>query len=69
MLEPWEHARHVAESLVPGGVLIGYVATTTQLSRIAEDLREQRCWTEPQAWESCTGRGTWSGWRSAPSTG
>ena len=37
--------------LLPGGVLVGYVATTTQLSRLVEDLREQQCWTEPQAWE------------------
>ena len=42
----------VAAALVPGGVLVGYVATTTQLSRLVEALREQRCWTEPQAWES-----------------
>ena len=35
----------------PGGVLVGYVATTTQLSRLVEDLRAQQCWTEPQAWE------------------
>ncbi len=41
----------VAAALIPGGVLVGYVATTTQLSRLVEDLREQQCWTEPQAWE------------------
>ena len=35
-----------------GGVLVGYVATTTQLSSLTEALREQGCWTEPQAWES-----------------
>ena len=52
MLAPWEQLDPVAKSLVPGGVLVGYVATTTQLSRLVEDLREQRCWTEPQAWES-----------------
>jgi tRNA (adenine57-N1/adenine58-N1)-methyltransferase len=51
MLAPWEHLGTVAATLVPGGVLVGYVATTTQLSRLVEDLREQRCWTEPQAWE------------------
>ncbi len=42
MLAPWEHLDIVAKSLVPGGVLVGYVATTTQLSRLVEDLREQR---------------------------
>lgn len=51
MLAPWEHLGTVAAALIPGGVLVGYVATTTQLSRLVEDLREQKCWTEPQAWE------------------
>jgi tRNA (adenine57-N1/adenine58-N1)-methyltransferase catalytic subunit len=51
MLAPWEQLSTVAVALIPGGVLVGYVATTTQLSRLVEDLREQRCWTEPQAWE------------------
>jgi tRNA (adenine57-N1/adenine58-N1)-methyltransferase catalytic subunit len=52
MLAPWEHLDTVAKALVPGGVLVGYVATTTQLSRLVEDLRGQQCWTEPQAWET-----------------
>jgi len=52
MLAPWEHLGTVADALVPGGVLVGYVATTTQLSRLTEALREQQCWTEPEAWES-----------------
>ncbi len=51
MLAPWEQLSTVAAALIPGGVLVGYVATTTQLSRLVEDLRGQRCWTEPQAWE------------------
>ena len=38
--------------LRPGGVLVVYVATTTQLSRIAEDLRSHGQWTEPRAEES-----------------
>lgn len=42
----------VKKALVPGGVLIVYVATTTQLSRVVEALREQTCWTEPRSWES-----------------
>lgn len=52
MLSPWEHLDTVAKALVPGGVLVGYVASTTQLSRLAEALREQQCWTEPEAWET-----------------
>ncbi|MBA3905860.1 MAG: tRNA (adenine-N1)-methyltransferase [Pseudonocardiales bacterium] len=52
MLAPWDQLEPVRAALVPGGVLVGYVATTTQLSRLMESLREQQCWTEPQAWES-----------------
>lgn len=52
MLDPWEHVDAVAEALRPGGVLVVYVATTTQLSRIAEDLRADGRWTEPRAEES-----------------
>jgi tRNA (adenine57-N1/adenine58-N1)-methyltransferase catalytic subunit len=52
MLAPWEHLDTVANALIPGGVLVGYVATTTQLSRLVEDLRAQQRWTEPQAWET-----------------
>jgi tRNA (adenine57-N1/adenine58-N1)-methyltransferase len=52
MLSPWQVLPRVAEALRPGGVLIGYVATTTQLSRLVEALREHGGFTEPAAWES-----------------
>jgi len=52
MLAPWENLEAVATALAPGGVLIAYLATTTQLSRIAEDLRADGRFTEPHAWES-----------------
>lgn len=52
MLSPWEMLPVVARSVIPGGVLVIYVATTTQLSKVTEALREQQCWTEPQAWET-----------------
>lgn len=52
MLAPWECLPTVSEVLVPGGVLVAYVATTTQLSDVVEALRRQECWTEPRAWES-----------------
>lgn len=52
MLHPWEVLPAVSAALVPGGVLTVYVATTTQLSRAAEALREAGCYTEPQAWET-----------------
>jgi tRNA (adenine57-N1/adenine58-N1)-methyltransferase len=51
MLAPWEIADTAAKAVVPGGVLCCYVATTTQLSRVVETLREATCWTEPQPWE------------------
>ncbi|MCG2797846.1 MAG: tRNA (adenine-N1)-methyltransferase [Cellulomonas sp.] len=52
MLAPWENLAAVAAALVPGGVLLAYVATTTQLSRLAEDVRADGRYTEPVAWES-----------------
>ncbi|MFH5822728.1 tRNA (adenine-N1)-methyltransferase [Georgenia sp. AZ-5] len=52
MLAPWENLEVVADALAPGGVLVAYVATTTQLSRFAEDARATERFTEPQAWES-----------------
>jgi tRNA (adenine57-N1/adenine58-N1)-methyltransferase len=52
MLEPWAVLPTVAPALRPGGVLIGYVATTTQLSTYVEAVREQAVWTEPHAWET-----------------
>lgn len=52
MLAPWECLDVVSDALIPGGVLICYVATTTQLSRVAEGIRAHGGFTEPTAWES-----------------
>ena len=52
MLAPWECLGVVADALLPGGVLICYVATATQLSRVAEAVRDHGGYTEPEAWES-----------------
>jgi tRNA (adenine57-N1/adenine58-N1)-methyltransferase len=52
MLAPWECLEVVADALAPGGVLICYVATATQLSRVAEAMRDHGGFTEPSAWES-----------------
>ena len=52
MLAPWENIDTAAYALAPGGVLICYVATATQLSRTAEDLRADGRFTEPEAVES-----------------
>lgn len=52
MLAPWECVDAVAHALSPGGMVIGYVATTTQLSRFTETLRAHGEFTEPQPWET-----------------
>jgi tRNA (adenine57-N1/adenine58-N1)-methyltransferase len=52
MLAPWECLDVVGRALRPGGILVAYVATTTQLSRLGEVLREIGQWTEPRAEES-----------------
>lgn len=52
MLAPWENIDAAATSLRSGGVLICYVATATQLSRVAEEIRKNGSFTEPHAWES-----------------
>lgn len=52
MLAPWDALPAVSKALVPGGVLLVYVATVTQLSKVVEALRAQECWTEPRSWES-----------------
>jgi tRNA (adenine57-N1/adenine58-N1)-methyltransferase len=52
MLTPWECLPLLSRALLPGGVFIGYVATTPQLSELVESLREHGGFTEPRAWES-----------------
>lgn len=52
MLAPWECLESAASLLKPGGVLCIYVATTTQLSRVAETMKITQRWTEVRAWES-----------------
>jgi tRNA (adenine57-N1/adenine58-N1)-methyltransferase catalytic subunit len=52
MLAPWECLDAVSKVLVPGGVVCCYVATTTQLARTVEALREHGTYTEPSAWET-----------------
>lgn len=52
MLAPWECLDAVADALIPGGVLCCYVATVTQLSRVAEAIRAHGGFTEPEADET-----------------
>jgi tRNA (adenine57-N1/adenine58-N1)-methyltransferase len=52
MLAPWECIDVVADALAPGGVVVAYVATTTQLARTVETLRAHGEFTEPHPWET-----------------
>ena len=52
MLAPWECIDAVAEALTPGGVVLCYVATATQLSRVAEYIRGTGLYTDPEASET-----------------
>ncbi|MBR8742154.1 tRNA (adenine-N1)-methyltransferase [Nocardiopsis sp. MG754419] len=52
MLAPWECLDAVAGALIPGGLVCCYVATTTQLSRVVEELREDARFYEPRSWET-----------------
>jgi tRNA (adenine57-N1/adenine58-N1)-methyltransferase len=52
MLAPWECMDVASNALVPGGVFMSYVATTTQLSRIAEAIKESGNFTEPESSET-----------------
>ena len=52
MLAPWECMDVVADALTPGGVVLCYVATATQLSRVAEYIRNTGLFTDPEASET-----------------
>jgi tRNA (adenine57-N1/adenine58-N1)-methyltransferase catalytic subunit len=52
MLAPWECVDVVADALGAGGIVVVYVATTTQLGRVVETLRAHGEFTEPQPWET-----------------
>jgi tRNA (adenine57-N1/adenine58-N1)-methyltransferase len=52
MLAPWDALTVAAKALKPGGVICCYVATTTQLSRTAEAIKESGLFSEPESFES-----------------
>lgn len=52
MLAPWECIDACSNALVPGGLIVVYVATATQLSRFAEELKTSSGFTEPEAFET-----------------
>ncbi|MDF7665105.1 tRNA (adenine-N1)-methyltransferase [Bifidobacterium sp. ESL0745] len=52
MLDPWNRLEQAYRVIAPGGVLIAYITTTTQMSRFCEALREVGCWMEPEVQET-----------------
>ena len=52
MLAPWENVAGAARALIPGGLICCYVATTTQLARVVEELRAHGGFFEPAPWET-----------------
>lgn len=52
MLAPWECIDMAADALKPGGVIICYVATVTQLSRVVEEIRATGRFTHPKPSET-----------------
>ncbi|MEY2849161.1 MAG: hypothetical protein RI885_1828 [Actinomycetota bacterium] len=52
MLAPWECLDVVADALTPGGLVVCYIATVTQLSRVAEAVRSTGLFTDPDSSET-----------------
>lgn len=52
MLAPWACLDVVADALKPGGVVLCYIATVTQLSRVAEAVRRTGLFTNPESTET-----------------
>ena len=52
MLAPWECVDAAADALAPGGLVVCYVATVTQLSRVCEAIRDTGRYTDPEPSET-----------------
>lgn len=52
MLAPWDALETAYRALRPGGVLCCYVATTTQLSKVAEAIKSSNQFSEPESFET-----------------
>lgn len=51
MLAPWDCVEMAYSAMKQGGVFAAYVATTTQLSKLAEALKDDGRFTEPESFE------------------
>ncbi|MDR3152157.1 MAG: tRNA (adenine-N1)-methyltransferase [Bifidobacteriaceae bacterium] len=51
MLDPWNNLDLAFRVLKPGGILVCYITTVTQLSRLTESCRAKDCWMEPESYE------------------
>ena len=52
MLAPWECVDAVGEILAPGGVMVAYIATVTQMSRTVEAIRHHGGFTRTESTET-----------------
>ncbi|WP_300766614.1 tRNA (adenine-N1)-methyltransferase [uncultured Bifidobacterium sp.] len=52
MLDPWNRLDQIWRIMASGGILVAYVTTTSQMSRMAEALRGSDHWTEPEIGET-----------------
>ncbi len=68
MLDPWNRLEQAYRVIAPGGVLIAYITTTTQMSRLVEALREAGHWTDPAIQETLERTWKAQGSPSAPIT-
>lgn len=50
--EPWRVVKHAAESLLPGGVFVGYLPTIIQSKSLVEALTEEKRFTSIETFES-----------------
>ena len=48
LLDPWNRLDSAWRVLAPGGVMVSYVTTATQMSKLCETLRSSRRWTAPE---------------------
>lgn len=51
LLKPWSVLAAFSKSVMPGGHIVGYVTTTTQMSELIEEIRTSGLWFEPAAVE------------------